>query len=113
VIAILGRGADLVKGKNFACDSAYKTLTPLDLLDNQEVGRLWKNCCYSDPGTVRFPSKGAEHLGLLIADPQQLKGVVAAGLSELPAENSEASKPYSHDYTEGHQHPGENEDIKK
>jgi hypothetical protein len=70
VIAILGCGADLVKGKNLACDYLHTMLNTRDLQHNEEVGRLWKNCCYSDQSVVRFPSKGAERLGLLIADPQ-------------------------------------------
>lgn len=67
------------------------------LLENIEVGGLWKSCCYSDPPKVRFPSKGAERQGLLIPDPEQLEGVVMARLSELSAQNAEASEPYSHD----------------
>jgi hypothetical protein len=113
VIAILGRGADLVKGKNLACDSPYNMLTIKDLLDNEEVGRLWKNCCYSDLCTVRFPSKGAERQGLLIPDPQQLKGVVVAGLSELSSKNAEASEPDSDDDAQGSKYPREDEDIEK
>jgi hypothetical protein len=44
VIAILGRGADEVKGKNLACDLACKLLHILHLPQKSEVGCLWKNC---------------------------------------------------------------------
>ena len=103
MIWILGRGGDEVKGKKSARKSTPKILNQNDLLHNPEVGRLWKSCWYSDPSALRFPSKGAERQGLLIPDPQELKGVVMAGLSELPTKDSEASKPYSYDYAQGYQ----------
>jgi hypothetical protein len=45
VIAILGRAADEVKGKNLACDHACNPLNKLHLPQKSEVGYLWKNCC--------------------------------------------------------------------
>ena len=101
VIAILGLGADEVKGKNLACDVACKLLYVLHLSRKSEVGCLWKNCGKPDSSTVRFPSKGAERQGLLIPDPQQLKGVVMAGLSKLSSQNPKASEPDSDDDTKG------------
>jgi hypothetical protein len=62
---------------------------------------------------VRFPSKGAERQGLLIADPQQLKGVIVTGFSELSTQNPEAPEPYSHDNTKGPKYPRKDEDIEK
>jgi len=45
VIAILGLGADEVKGKKLACDSRHNELNMRDLQVLVEVGGLWKNCC--------------------------------------------------------------------
>jgi len=103
VIWILGRGGDEVKGKKSARKSTPKILNQNDLLHNPEVGRLWKSCWYSDPSALRFPSKGAEHQGLLIPDPQQQEGSLIRAVPELSTQDSEASKPYSYDYAQGYQ----------
>ena len=63
--------------------------------------------------SVLFRSKGTERRGLLIPDPQQLKGVLLTRLSELPAQNSEASEPYSDDDAESDQNPGENKNVQE
>src|SRR5689334_7996926 len=86
-------------------------MNPGYLTNNTKVRGLWKNCDLPDPDTVCFPSKGAERQGLLIADPQQLKGVVMTGLSELSSQDPEAPEPDSDDDTKGTQQSSQDETV--